>query len=61
MVKDSHYFVDRCVELAGRCEFQERPTEADWKQLEQEIGRHVPYNHQQFVSAFGSGTFGEDL
>ncbi len=61
MAKDSQYFFDRCVELASNCEFQERPTEADWKHLEREIARQVPNNHKQFVSHFGSGTFGEDL
>jgi len=61
MSKHFEHFFKRCVELAGNCQFKEQPTAADWRQLEHEIGRRIPPDHQRFVSYFGSGTFGDDL
>ncbi|HKS36453.1 MAG TPA: SMI1/KNR4 family protein [Verrucomicrobiae bacterium] len=54
-------FVEQALELAGNCNYQERPTEQHWLKVEAELGVKLPSEYKALVSRFGTGRFGGDL
>jgi hypothetical protein len=52
-------FIQKALKLAGPLIFEERPTNADWKRTENDLGLALPLDYKDFVKQFGSGRFGD--